>query len=53
MANEGGAVQGSHDLAVGREDLYELARAVLSQGASFTFVANGVSMLPFIRGEIA
>ena len=50
MANRVGPVHGNHDLAVGREDLYELARAVLGQGASFTFVASGVSMLPSIRG---
>lgn len=45
-----GSVQETRDISVGRDELYELATAVLGRGASFSFVANGVSMLPFVHG---
>lgn len=38
------------DISVGQDELYDLASAVLSRGSRFTFVAKGVSMLPFIHG---
>jgi len=40
----------SRSLTLGRTELYDLAGAVLGRGAPFTFVARGVSMLPFVRG---
>jgi len=40
----------ARDISIDREELYELASAVLSRGSCFTFVAKGVSMLPFIHG---
>jgi hypothetical protein len=43
-------VGGSRDLSVGHDELYDLASAVLARGASFSFVASGVSMLPFVHG---
>jgi hypothetical protein len=36
-------------VTVSRDELYELAADVLSQGAPLTFAARGGSMLPFIR----
>lgn len=45
-----GPVDETRDISVGRDELYELASAVLGRGASFSFVANGVSMLPFVHG---
>jgi hypothetical protein len=45
-----GSVKDTRDISVGRDELYELASAVLGRGASFSFVANGVSMLPFVHG---
>ena len=38
------------DISVGQDELYDLAFAVLSRGSCFSFVARGVSMLPFIHG---
>lgn len=45
-----GSVKETRDISVGRDELFELASAVLGRGASFSFVANGVSMLPFVHG---
>jgi hypothetical protein len=50
-SDTGGGDSGSAtlDISVGRDELYDLASAVLSRGASFSFVASGMSMLPFVH----